>query len=686
MALETKLKLEYIVKSHNLVPDLSKQDLATIGDEVFNAWQTDKTSRAEWETKTENAMNLALQVMETKSFPWEGASNVKFPLVTIAALQYHSRAYPALISSPEVVKCRVIGGDPDGQKQARGDRVAAHMSYQILEEDECWEEEMDRVLITQPIVGCAFKKTWYDPVVGHNQSVNILARDFYIPYFAKSLEKASRLTEVLYYSKNDMYEKVAQEIFVDYDSENPPQDYDEGPLEQSKQAAQGITKPTDDPDRPYELLEQHTFLDLDGDGYKEPYIVTIRKDTKFVLRIVARFDSSSVKKKNGKVLCIVADQYYTKFPFIPSPDGGIYDIGFGVLLGPLNESINTSINQLIDAGTLSVTAGGFLGRGVKFRSGENSFKPFEWRRVDSTGDDLRKGVFPLPVREPSDVLFRLLGMLIDYGERIGMATDPQVGVSTGQNTPAETSRNMITEGQRIFSAIYKRTHRALKEEFRKWYKLNSYFLDETVNYYSDGMKGEQIALRDDYRASEKTIIPYSDPEMVSDEEKLRQAMILQEMAANSGGFNMYEVNLRALRAMKVPDIDKVLPPPGSPEAPKPQPDSKVVIASMKAASDKLDTVTKAQIQLAKMQQEQPVLMAKIAEMEASAIKLLSEAKGVETGHQIAAIQSSIALAKQQQEGNLKVMELLKGVAELKLAEEELDVKKKESKEASKTKE
>ena len=132
---------DYVVKQANLVPDLTKADLAIIGNEVFDAWQTDKTSRADWESKTEVAMKLALQVMENKTFPWEGASNVKFPLVTIAALQYSARAYPALISTPEIVKCRVIGEDPDGVKQARANRISAHMSYQILEEDESWEDD-----------------------------------------------------------------------------------------------------------------------------------------------------------------------------------------------------------------------------------------------------------------------------------------------------------------------------------------------------------------------------------------------------------------------------------------------------------------------------------------------------------------------------------------------------------------
>ena len=140
-------------------------------------------------------------------------------------------------------------------------------------------------------------------------------------------------------------------------------------------------------------------------------------------------------------LSIKPETYFTKFPFIPSPDGGFYDLGFGTLLGPLNRSIDTMINQLIDAGTMANTAGGFLSRGIKIRGGNYNFAPLEWKHVDSTGDDLRKGIMPLPVREPSQVLYTLLNLLINYGERIGGSVDILVGQNPGQNTPAETSRS-----------------------------------------------------------------------------------------------------------------------------------------------------------------------------------------------------------------------------------------------------
>ena len=151
MNLETTLKLDDIVSMPNVAEHLSEQDLYTIGYEVYKDFDTDLQSRSAWEKRTEESMKLALQVAEQKNFPWPGASNVKFPLVTIAALQYHARSYPVLINGETPVLCRTYGPDPEGKKEARALRVSNHMSYQILEEDENWEEEMDRVLITQPI-------------------------------------------------------------------------------------------------------------------------------------------------------------------------------------------------------------------------------------------------------------------------------------------------------------------------------------------------------------------------------------------------------------------------------------------------------------------------------------------------------------------------------------------------------
>jgi chaperonin GroES len=664
MELETTLELRKIVRSPNLVEELSENDVANIGNLVVEDWLNDKNSRSDWETKTADAMKLAMQVVEEKTFPWENASNVKFPIVTIAALQFQSRAYPALIPSTQVVKCRVFGEDKDGLKQARAERVGEYMSFQVLEEDDCWEKNMDEVLISQAIVGCAFKKSYFDPSLGHNVSEHVLAKDLYIPYFAKSLEKASRITQMLYLSQNDLVHRARTGLYVDLKTETDAIVDTSSPLEVVSQESQGLIPSLQDPSTPREVLEQHRYLDLDGDGYSEPYICTVDVNTRQVLRIVARFNSAGVKKnRTGLVVSIEPIHYFTKFTFIPSPDGGIYDLGFGVLLGPLNESINTLLNQLVDAGTLANTAGGFLGRGVKFRSGDNNFKPFEWKRVDSTGDDVRKGVFPLPVREPSTVLFQLLGLLIDYGERIGMATDPLVGVNPGQNTPAETSRSMVNEGQRIFGAVFKRTYRSLKEEFKKLFALNAIYLNDTTLFNSINSLEVKQVLRNDFIGTDMIVVPAADPNMVSKEQKLMQAMTVKQNAmAAPGMYNSYLVEKNLLEALGVENIDSILPDPTGPNAIPQQPDSKVVIETMKIEQKNMQFKMEMQLKMFDLMQEIEYLRAEIAEKESRAILNLAMAKGQEDNMEIVALQTAISIAKTKQEGLIQTLSVLKDLA------------------------
>jgi chaperonin GroES len=664
MELETQLTIRQIVKSPNLAPMMSEADLTTIGTSVWDEWNADKMSRAEWEERTSDALKLALQIVEQKTFPWENASNVKFPIITIAALQFQSRAYPSLIPNNNVVKARIFGADPDGSKKARAERVSNYMSFQLLEEDECWEKNMDEVLISQAIVGCAFKKSYFDPALGHNVSEHVLAKDLYIPYFAKSLEKASRITQMIYMSSNDLINKYRSGVFTELKTEIDPQPETSSVLEQITQESQGLLPALVDPSAPREILEQHRFLDLDGDGYEEPYIVTIDKETKQVLRIVARFTSTKIKRnRKGEIMSITPTHYYTKFTFIPSPDGGIYDLGFGVLLGPLNESINTVLNQLVDSGTLSNTAGGFLGRGTKFRSGDNSFRPFEWKRVDSTGDDIRKGIYPLPVREPSMVLFQLLGLLIDYGERIGMATDPMVGVNPGQNTPAETSRNMIAEGGRVFSAVFKRTYRALKEEFRKLYDLNFIYLNDTTFYNSINSETVGTVLREDFLEDSKTVVPAADPNMVSKDQKIMQAQLLKQSAAMTPGlYNAYAVEKRLLEALEVENIEEILPDPAGPNAIPAQPDPKVVVETMKIEAKNAQFQMEMQFKVFDIMQEIEYLRAEILEKESRAALNMAMAEGQRDNLQITALQTAVAVAKNKQEGLIQALTVLKDLA------------------------
>lgn len=667
MELDVNLNMDKLVSSPNIAELLDEQALNTLGERVVSEFNLDKESRSMWEQRVEEAMKLALQVAESKSFPWSGASNVKFPLITIAALQFHSRAYPALVPSGELVKIDHdvnTNQDPETQVEnaARNKRVQKHMSYQLLKEDECWESEMDKVLITVPIVGCAFKKTYWDFNEDHPKSENVLAKDFVVSYWTKSLKDCDRQTHILYLSTNDVLSRQRRGLWLDVKLGRPIlQPNDDLTVAQDKQ--QGTEDYNTDSGTPYEFLEQHRWEDLDGDGYKEPYIITVHRPSKQVVRVVANYFESSIKRNNkDEIVNIKPESYFTKYSFIPSPDGGYYDIGFGILLGPLNESINTIINQLIDTGTMSNTAGGFLSRGIKVRGGNYNFAPLEWKHVDSTGEDLAKGIYPLPVREPSQVLFTLLTTLVNYGERIVGSTDIMVGENVGQNTPATTSQTMVDQGMKVFSGIFKRIYRALNEEVRKIYRLNQLYLTDEYKFAGN------VVLASDYSDSATDLRPAADPQVISDTQRLLQAEALKATALSVPGFNVYNVMRRYLEAMKVPNIEEILPDPQGPNAlPQPGPDVKVQVEQIKAEERKLSLETKFRLGILKLQNEAKLNEAKMLKMEAEAAKAYEEAGGVSAGHDIAMLQTKLGAAKAHQDGILKsinmMMKATEGVVE-----------------------
>jgi len=656
------MKIEELLRSPNIADMMDDDALSSLGQNLMNDITLDLNSRIEWEERNEKASKLALQVVERKTFPWPGASNVKFPLITIAAMQYHSRAYPALISNNDVVKCKVYGKDDDGEMHKRAERISRHMTYQVMEEDEGWEENTDRTLLVQAIAGTAIKKSYFDPVKGHNVSELVLPNDFIVNYYTKSIAESPRVSQRILLSSNDLHERQVRGLFCEYDDQPPPSTPNQSMLTNAMEDAQGVRMPTGDPDAPYEFFETHFWHDFDEDGYKEPYIAYIRRDTSKIYRIVARYFEDSIEYHNGEIIRIKPEQYFTKYGFVPSPDGGFYDLGFGVLLGPTNDSVNTIVNQLIDAGTMSVTGGGFLGRGVKIKGGDYSFKPHEWKRVDSTGDDLRANIFPLPIREPNAVSFQLLQLLINYGERIAGATDMMTGVSPGQNTPAETSRNVVEQGMKVFNGIYKRTWRAMKEEFQKLYRLNQLYLpSEPVEFeYNNEL---QFVLPDDYAMDMKLVKPAADPNVVSDSQRQMQAQAVLQLAQSSGGFNMYEVQKRYLDALKVNGIDQILPDPKGPNAIKPGPSEKMQIEKMKNDERQMNHQMKFKLGMAKLMAEVELTQAKITELQAKAVLELEQADGVKSGHAIAMLEAQIGAKRAHVDGILKAIDMMKNLEE-----------------------
>lgn len=558
------IKLEKLVDSENIAEDLSEDDLVTIGNNAIEGYLNDLASRKPWEEDLDKWTKLTLQISEQKTYPWPGAANIKFPLLATAAMQFAARAYPTLVpSNQKIVKCLVVGADETGEKTARAERISKHMSYQLLDEMPDWEEDMDKLLLSLPIVGTCFKKTYWDSAKQTNCSKLILPKYLVVNYNTTSLEEAERISEVIYLTRRQVKERVNRGVFLDVDL-GTPYESTSVKADSSKRVVQ--IDSTEDETTPYPIIEQHTYLDLDGDDYTEPYIVTVEENSRKVLRIVPRFDRDSVTlNEKNKVVSIETIQYYTKYSFIPNPDGGFYDIGFGRLLGPINDSANTIINQLVDAGSLSNLQTGFIGKGLRMKMGESRFSPGEWKVVNAVGDDIKKQLYPLPVREPSHVLFTLLDLLLKSGKELASVAEIFVGKMPGQNTPATTTMATIEQGMKVFTAVYKRVYRSLEKEFKKIYELNRKYLNPE----------QYIAIIDtqikqsDYIANDNDITPGADPVAVSNQEKQAKVQALMQIL-QLGTLDPMAVTKLYLEAHEIAQPEQYLkqpsPPPPDPKA------------------------------------------------------------------------------------------------------------------------
>jgi len=526
-----KLKIEDILESVNILNLYSDEEngedekyIYSIGGDASKGYEADLASRKEFEILLSNWTKLALQIVETKTYPWKDASNIKYPLLATAAMQFAARAYPSLVpSSGKVVNCKVLGYDPDGEKQNRAARVSKYMSWQVLDEMEEWEEEMDRLLITLPIAGTVFKKTYWDSEKERNVSCVVMPKDLVVNYWAKDLDSAERITEVFQLNKRKLEERIRAGLYIEDDKLGDP----EIDLVSNKTSDPyaNIQPPTDDT-TPYIICEQHAFLDLDQDGYAEPYVITFEKNSKCVLRIVARFSKEDVKMDEyGKIIRIVPQQFYTKYGFVPNPDGGFYDIGFGRLLGPINEACDSLINQIVDAGSMSNMQAGFIAKGLRMKMGEAAFRPGEWRVVNATGQDLKAGIMPLPLKEPSKVLMELLHFLLQSGKELASVAEIFVGKMPGQNTPATTTMASIEQGMKVFTAVYKRVYRAMTKEFRKLYSLNKMYLNPQTEVEFMGIPMEQS----DFQGSTNQIEPAADPASISQQEKQEKVKAMMQL-------------------------------------------------------------------------------------------------------------------------------------------------------------
>lgn len=642
--------VEFITQEQNIAQYLADDELRRIGALVIEEYQIDKTSMSDWEEKMQKGIDLAKLVKKDKSYPFTGSANIKYPLITSAALQFNARAYPAIIPNERVVHAMTYGKDPQGLKAARADRVSEYMSYQLVNEIEEWEEQTDRLLVQLPIVGTMVRKLWFDNIKGRPCAKLIDPGSFIVNDKVKSLSEAPRASEEMSLYPYEMAERVASGDHLQVTREDSDQD---------TQAAQMF-------------IEQHRLLDLNDDGYDEPYIVTVHQESQQVVRIVADFMPEDVRFEEvtelvmqevpsqdpmtGEIvlisqpievtravgiLSIESGSFFIDYHFLPSLDGGFWGTGLGLLLADISDTINTIMNMLIDAGHYASLGGGFIGSEFRLKGGAQRMAPGEYRKVQANGQDIRSAVVPIAVKGPDATLYQMLGMLIEAGREIASVKDVITGDAGGlQNAPATTTLALIEQGQMVFTAAYKRIFRSLKKEYKLLSRINSETVTpEQYNAFLDDVDEQgQPILHDpqqDFDYSNMDVCPAADPRSVTKMQEFAKAELVRTLAGD-GMVDPVEASKRILEAASIQDVDEL--------APKPDPMQEQLGAMQMQG---------AQADLAQKMVDVELTMAKV---EAERAKAAKDLAGIEHDEKKARLDGLLKLLEMQRDGLAKALE------------------------------
>jgi hypothetical protein len=290
-----------------------------------------------------------------------------------------------------------------------------------------------------------------------------------------------------------------------------------------------------------------------------PYIVTIDERSQKVLSIRRNYlESDPLKAKIN---------YFVQYKFLPGL--GFYGLGLSHMIGGLAKASTSILRQLIDAGTLANLPAGFKARGMRIRDEDEPLQPGEFRDIDTTGGSLRENLIPLPIKEPSNVLMSLLGLLVESGKRFASIADMNVG-DMNQTMPVGTTVALLERGTKVMSAIHKRLHYSQRVEFQLLARVFAEYLPPAYPYMT-GSGPSEIKVEDfDSRVD---IIPVSDPNIFSQSQRITLAQELLQLVQSNpqvhGPTGVYEAYRRMYAALGIDNVEGLLQPPAPPPVPQP---------------------------------------------------------------------------------------------------------------------
>lgn len=555
----------------NLAETMDPVRLAQIATDLLDAIDLDKEARKKRDQQYEEGLRrTGLGDDAPGGAPFNGASRAVHPVLLEAAIDFSARAMSELLP-PEGPCKEAIVGDATNDKEERAKRVVRYMNYQITEQMESAYHEFEMGFTQCPLGGAFYTKLYEDNGV---PAVMFIPIDkVHRPWSDGDFYSQPRITHEQTVDKYEFKSNVLRGLWMDVvdpdtGASNLP---DETQSERANDRIIGRTQPSDDPDNTRSVFESSVMLALKGDEDDIlPYLVTIDEQSRKILSIYRNWKEDD---ENHKRL-----DFLQEWAFWPWRGG--YPIGMAHMIGGLAGAATGALRALLDAAFLNTVQTGVRLKGGATSGGQNvRVNPASTAEMQGTlaQDDIRKTYMPLEFPPPSNVLFELLGFLVDGARGVVRTTFDEYDKFGGQ-TPVGTAQMFVEQGLKNMGAVHGRLHRTMRRFLKQLWDLNARTVDneEVIDRF-----GELMVTAEDFNGPMQ-VMPVSDPRIFSD---MQRSMIAQLVAQRAQLYaplpvpiyDLYKTELYFLKQHNVPNPEQFL-------IPKPEPSQQNPVAENVLAS------------------------------------------------------------------------------------------------------
>ena len=537
----------------NLAESMPEGDMDAIAQDFLGLIAKDKEARKKRDEQYEEGIRrTGLGDDAPGGAQFQGASRVVHPMLTEVCVDFSARAIKEIFPAEGPVKDHIIG-EITAQKVAKAERKSQYMNWQLTQQMPEFRAELEQLLTQVPLGGAQYLKLSWDSGKRRPVPLFIGIDDIYLPYAATNFYSSERKTHVQYVTSIEYAQRVRSGMYRDVDLAPTTADPDISKSEKANNKIEGRDDSAYDVDGLRTIFEIYAITDIEEKYGLAPYIISIDKTTGKVLSIYRNWQEEDDTLEEM--------QWIIEFPFVPWR--GAYPIGIPQMIGGISAAATGALRALLDSAHIANFPGMLKLKGGREGGQSERIDPTEVKEIEggAFSDDIRKIAMPLPFNQPSEVLFRLLGFLVDAGKGVVRTTMEEIS-DTNANMPVGTQLARIEQGMMVFSAIHARLHDAMGRTLKVLHRLNSMYLeDEEVKEEL----GELVVRRSDFEGP-MDVVPVSDPNIFSEAQRYAQVQaIAQRALALPQIYDLRKVEERILHQLKIPNAKDLLLP-----APKPK--------------------------------------------------------------------------------------------------------------------